>query len=226
MKNEVSKVLRAAAKVLAYTRKPDSMGTLREGEESYWPLLKKWDADIKNSDAFDAYSEGVYQSSVHPGLFVHFDAWPLQDLRAKPGTYEVRAFGQTKKGKWNHEKEIEKILETAVKWGDQQVKKLAQSIEKIGGNTWEVNYDYGDVNAFYRGKRDEYSDADISVKFESADKVLGGGEAGEAEISYMEGGDYSGAYGKIDVEESYSSIQDMQKILKKAEALFKKKEGL
>jgi hypothetical protein len=218
-KKVVSEALIHAAAALAGSSRV-SMGIIREGEESFWPEPRGWDiSDTDDRDVANAYGMVQYQamSSSLSFVFVWFDARGLQLMHKKPGTYKAELLGREFHGTWGHEDEIPKILNDILKWAKQAWIKMMSEVKKLGGRDWEF-MGSGGVSFVY--PRVDSDGPHIEVDFPFIEEALSGGEE-EAEISFYMGTGYEGRFGKKTRNETYSSIQDMKRILSKAEQYFK-----
>jgi len=209
-----------------------------------WPEPAGWDLDnyAFPHDKYGGYAGITYQyvGGNNPALFVDFEigkasgndplprgsgdfSWNQRakgPRQVKPNTYEIRGFGETKKGTWDSVRDIPGILQQAVRWNDQMMARLLQKVKRLNVAGWDIQIDGTEAHATYE-QLPEFDDSHLTVTFRDLDEVFAG-EEGIAEVFYAHGADYGGFFGKKGYEESFSSFQDMVKILKKAERLLQK----
>jgi len=199
------------------------------GENQAWPDFgRNWGYFDAQRDRFgDAYRLGLqWIGSPFMGLFVEMDATKYTNSGGKrPGTWTAEAFGETISGAWRDPKELSRILKKVVSWATKLRQQLKTDILSMSNANWELRYDGDDIWADYRGPKDKLSDGSMYVSFRDPEDALIGNASSDAEINYSAGADYQGHFGEQSEEHSYSSPQDIRRILERAEMLFQQWEA-
>ncbi len=197
-----------------------------DGEEHFWPELHDFNFEGDKFDRFgDAYKatyQYVSRGDGYIDLFVDFEA---TDFVASSGTqageWSARSVGETRKGTWKTIDSIGGILRDLVKWAESVHKAAEQTLKKVGGPKWTVDLDGVSLTATFKSD-DRSSDAWMTVTFEDVEDVIFRSGASAAEIHYAAGSDYGGHFGERHERRIYRSLQDIDKVLKEAETLWKR----
>ena len=191
--------------------------------DHFWPNIPDFDLFVERADRFgDAY-EVMYQSlGGEVSLFVTFFANDYVNSEgAKPMKYEATFHGAKKDGTVRKVEDISKLLSDLLRKAKDQVEKIREKLEGVGGTKWDVGFDGYELVAQFHSPNPE-REAYMVVTFEEVDEVIFGSDKkqGSARIYFAAGADYEGSFGEKTVTQSYRSIDDIEKVLKKAEGFW------
>jgi len=190
--------------------------------DHFWPNFPDFDIFVERSDRFgDAY-EVMYQSlGGEVSLFVTLFANDYVNSEgSKPIKYEATFHGDTAKGTIRKVEDLARLLNDLLRKAKAKVAKIRKELEKVGGTKWDVDFDGYELNAQFHSPSPE-KDAYMIVTFQEVDEVIFGDKSqGDARIYFAAGADYEGAFGEKTLTQGYRSLDDIEKVLKKAESLW------
>lgn len=193
------------------------------GDSEYrWPEPEDFEVIPEKRDVLGDYTRVTYQYNGDLSLSVGMDAKPHADSEGKnPGKFEAHYYGSTESGTWKDPGDIPRVLQSMVDKATTARLDIETSLTKIGGPKWKAIYDWGQLSAEFQNPV-ETSDTTMNVTFEDiAQTLFGDQNEGEATISFAAGSAYQGFYGQQSVRKTYRSVEDIKKILKEAEGLWK-----
>lgn len=195
-------------------------------ETMYWPPEpREWDENDFRRDRFGDYYVVEYHWVGRPSmyLFVEFDATEfIRSEGKRPGSFKATGVGAITTGKFRGPDDVLPTLNKMKQWGEGLLRKLQSELSNVGDSNWDANFDGHSLHAEYVGPtRHQYSDSSMHVTFDDVEDAVINGDRSPATIWYSAGADYQGHHGVKEVERSYSSIQDIEKILAEALRLWK-----
>jgi hypothetical protein len=208
--------------------------TPAEGEQWEWPAINErtWDEEAVQQDKFHDVHVMRYVAYGLPAVpKVTIDTRPWFHDGKPKFLFTIEVFGSKgDSGDFkpaDYKREIPKLLDRALQLAERESGSQAKKLEGLKVPNWEIDYDadMGDLIVNYKAPdRSEFSDSNMSGSFYSALRIFTGGKA-DYDISYSQGADYNGPYGKKSLSGQVRSIDDIKKVLKDAEALWKKAEA-
>lgn len=217
---------------LSKTARP--LMTPADGEQWEWPRIdeRTWDEEVVEADRFRDVAVMryvAYGMPAVPKLTIDTRPWFHGD---KPEfLFTIEVFGaKADSGKFKHAdyaREIPQLLNRTLQLAERESGVHAKKLEGLAVPNWELSYDAstGDLVVDYKAPdRSEYSDSNMSGSFYSVLRIFTG-RTSDYDISYSKGADYNGHFGKRELNGEVRSIEDIKKVLKSAEALWKKAEA-
>lgn len=208
--------------------------TPADGEQWEWPRIdeRTWDEEVVQADRFHDVAVMryiAYGLPAVPKVTVDTRPWFHDD---KPEfLFTIEVFGsKVDSGKFkntDYKREIPRVLSRALQLAERESGAQAKKLEGLAVPNWEIYYDSsaGDLVVDYKAPdRSQYSDSHMSGSFYSALRIFTGGKS-EYDIMYSKGADYDGHFGKRELHGEVRSLDDIKKVLKNAEALWKKAEA-
>lgn len=208
--------------------------TPKDGEQLAWPRVNEnvWDEEAVQADKFhDVHVMRYIAFGVTALPKVTIDTTPWFHSNRPEFGFTIEVFarkvdtGKFKPG--DYEREIPKLLDRALQLAEREAATHAKKLEQLKVSDWEIHYDKrGDelVVSYEAPGRSEYSDSSLSGSFYSPLDIFTGGKA-DYSVSYSAGSDYEGRFGGRDLKGEVRSVEDIKKVLKDAEALWKRAEA-
>lgn len=204
------------------------------GEQWEWPRVdeRTWDEEAVERDRFGDVFVMRYVAFGPAGVpMVTVDTRPWFHDNRPEFQFTIEAFdSKVDSGKFKpdaYAREIPKLLSRALQLAERESGALAKKLEQLKVPGWEIEYDADadDLIVSYEAPdRSEFSDSSMSGSFSRPLKIFTGGTS-DYDIMYSEGADYDGHFGVRDLQGQVRSLEDIKKVLRNAEALWKKAEA-
>lgn len=205
--------------------------TPKDGEQREWPAVdeRMWDLEPVQRDRFGDVHVMRYIALAPAGTpKVTVDTTPwFHDDRPEFG-FTIEVFGsKTDSGKFKPDtcdREIPKLLSRALQLAERAAGDHAKKLEQLKVPDWDITYDArgDDLTVVYLAPdQSEFSDSSMSGSFYSPLEIFTGGKS-DYDVSFSAGADYEGHFGVRELKGQVRSVDDIKKVLRNAEAMWKK----